>query len=695
MRTLGASTPDREGDLVVNTHRHLLSSITIRGRTFRNRVFSSAHAPGYAVDGLPGERYQAYHEAKARGGIGLTMFGGSSNVSRDSGSIYGQIYVGDDRVIPAFRELSRRVHRHGAGLMCQITHMGRRTTWDSGDWLPTRGPSAFRDPAHHSVPYALSPHEIARIVRDFGDAARRCREGGLDGIEILASTHLAGQFLSPLSNDRQDDYGGDLESRARFLFEVLEACRASAGDDILVSVRLNADESNENGLAAEEGIAIARMVGRHGVADIINVNGAYGGTDMGLTETMPGMAWPVAPYIELAGRVREASGLVTLQAARLADPATADWAISEGHVDMAGMTRPHMADPEIVNKLARVEAERIRPCVGAGYCLDRIYGGRDALCQHNVSTGRESWLDSGIAGAAAPGRAVVVGGGPAGLEAARVLALRGHAVTLFEAAPRTGGQVLLAAAAGWRRDMIGIVDWLAAEVDHAGVDVRTGTFVEGDDVARLDADIVIVATGGMPETDLAEGGGEHAMTVWDALGAGRRPAGHIVITDVTGGHGALSLADTLAGSAQALTFVTTDRHAGRALGVQNVPVYLRNLVSAGAAILTDRTLVGVRRQGNRFVARLRHAYTRRIEDVAADTVIADSGVRSVTDVFDDLRGRSANLGEVDHEALVAIAPQKLVANAEGTFRIFRIGDALAPRDIHAALLDANRLCRAL
>ena len=187
MRTPGYR-PRRKGDLVVTTHRHLLSPITIRGHTFRNRVFSSAHAPGYAVDGLPGDRYQAYHEAKARGGIGLTMFGGSSNVSRDSGSIYGQIYVGDDRVIPAFRELSRRVHRHGAGLMCQITHMGRRTTWDSGDWLPTRGPSAFRDPAHHSVPYALSSREIARIVKGLwrcgaalpGRRARWRRDPGLN-----------------------------------------------------------------------------------------------------------------------------------------------------------------------------------------------------------------------------------------------------------------------------------------------------------------------------------------------------------------------------------------------------------------------------------------------------------------------------------------------------------------------------------
>ena len=138
---------------------------------------------------MPGERYRAYHEEKARGGIGLTMFGGSSNVSRDSGSIYGQIYVGDDRVVPAFRELAQHVRRHGAGLMCQITHMGRRTTWDSGDWLPTKGPSNKRDPAHHSAPCALSTREIARIVRDFAAAARRCREGDLDGVELLLVCH--------------------------------------------------------------------------------------------------------------------------------------------------------------------------------------------------------------------------------------------------------------------------------------------------------------------------------------------------------------------------------------------------------------------------------------------------------------------------------------------------------------------------
>ena len=177
-------------EVPVRACRNLLSPISIRNRTFRNRVVSTAHAPSYAEGGKPAERYQAYHEEKARGEIGLTMFGGSSNVSRDSGSIYGQIFVGDDSIIPVFRAFADRVHRHGAGLMCQITHMGRRTGWAAGDWLPTMGPSVIRDPAHRSVPCEITARDIARIVRAFADSAMRCREGGPDGGEILATTHL-------------------------------------------------------------------------------------------------------------------------------------------------------------------------------------------------------------------------------------------------------------------------------------------------------------------------------------------------------------------------------------------------------------------------------------------------------------------------------------------------------------------------
>jgi 2,4-dienoyl-CoA reductase-like NADH-dependent reductase (Old Yellow Enzyme family) len=675
----------------MSAYRHLLSPLAIKGVTLRNRVVSTAHAPGYAEGGLPGERYQAYQEEKALGGAGLVMFGGSSNVARDSGSIYGQIYVGDDRVIPAFRQLSDRIHAHGAVLMCQITHMGRRTSWNSGDWLPTKGPSTLRDPAHHAMPYEIAEPEIKRIVCAFADAAQRCRDGGLDGAEILGSSHILGQFLSPLSNLRSDAYGGSLENRARFLFQVLEACREAVGDDFILSLRSNFDESNEGGLTPEEGIELARMIGMHGAVEMLNVNGAYGGTDMGLTEYMPGMAFPAAPYVELARRVREASGLITIQAARLSDPATADWAIGAGCLDMAGMTRPHMADPEIVAKLERGEEARIRPCVGAGYCLDRIYSGRDALCQHNVSTGREAWLSPRITPAEAPRRAVVVGGGPAGMEAARVLALRGHNVTLFEAQPKLGGQILLAALGSWRKDMIGIADWLAAEVAHLGVDIRLNTYAAAGDVTTFAPDIVFVATGGLPADPLEMG----LPSVWDVLAGQARTEGKTLIYDSVGAHAALSLANRLADEGITLSIVTPDRHLGREIGGQNVPVYLRNLGRAGVAVLPDHALVGVRTEGNRRIALLRNAYSREIIEREVDTIVADFGTASLTEVYDALLPSSRNLGEVEPEALVALAPQPMAANPEGAFALFRIGDALAPRDIHAAILDANRLARTL
>jgi 2,4-dienoyl-CoA reductase-like NADH-dependent reductase (Old Yellow Enzyme family) len=212
----------------------LLAPFQLKNLRLRNRIVSTSHEPAYAEDGLPKLRYQLYHEEKARGGIALTMIGGSANVALDSPSTFGQLYVGDDAIIPYFQQLADRVHAHGAAVMSQITHMGRRTRWDSGDWLPIVSPSPLREPAHRSFPKELEEFDIRRIVRAYGAAARRCRDGGLDGVEVSAHAgHLIDQFWSPRMNRRTDRYGGSFDNRLRFAFEVLAEVRGSVGDDLV------------------------------------------------------------------------------------------------------------------------------------------------------------------------------------------------------------------------------------------------------------------------------------------------------------------------------------------------------------------------------------------------------------------------------------------------------------------------------
>jgi len=681
----------------MSAYQSLLSPFKLRYVTLKNRVVSSSHAPNYTDEGLPKERYQAYHEEKAKGGVGLSIFGGSSNVSRDSGSIYGQIYVGDDRVIPWFQKFADLMHQHNTALMCQITHMGRRTSWDTGEWFATMGPSVIRDPAHHSVPRVMNADDIGQVAQAFARAALRCKKGGLDGCEILATTHLLGQFLSPLSNQRIDGWGGSLDNRMRFLLQVLDRVRDRVGDQFIVGVRFAADESNEGGISAEEGVEIARKLGAHGGADFLNVNGAYGGSTKGMAETFPGMAFNSAPYIELAKKVREASGLPTLQSARLSDPATANHAIRDGFLDLAGLTRPLIADPEFVAKLERGEEGRIRPCVGAGYCIDRVYVGQDSLCIHNVSTGREQTLPHKITTAARRKKVVVVGGGVAGLEAARVSALRGHEVVLMEAAQQLGGQVLLAARASWRGAMIGITDWLISEVEQLGVTICNGVFAGQAEVVDLWPDAVIVATGGIPVCNLPEGGDDHVHSTWDVLSGGvpLPEDARILLYDEAGGHAAISTADFLTSRNLNVEMVTPDRQVGREVGGLNYPVYLRNLYQEGVILTPDLRLLSARRtENNKLVVTFRNEYSRQRLEREFDLVVADQVTVPADDVFHELMPRSRNLGQIDSDALVEGLEQP-DGNPGGQYQLFRVGDAVSCRNIHAAILDSNRLCRTI
>ena len=663
----------------------LLQPFQLGPVTLRNRILSTSHACGLEEAGMPAERYQAYQEEKARGGIGLVMFGGSSNVAVDSPSVFQQLNVGEDRVIPHLQRLSQRVHAQGAAVMCQITHLGRRGKADGGANLPTIAPSVVRETLHRSFPKEMDAHDIARVVRAFADAAVRCKEGGLDGIETLAGAHLIGQFLSPQTNRRTDGYGGSLENRCRFGLEVYDAIRAAVGADFLVGFRFVVDEGHDAGLGFEECAAIAQRFEAAGTLDFFNAVYGRMDTTAGLADdNMPGMAAPIAPWLEKAAAFKREVGLPVFHAARIADVATARHAIREGLIDLVGMTRAHIADPHLVAKLAAGEEARIRPCVGATHCMSPA---RPA-CIHNPATGHEAVLPQVIEPAPMRRRVVVVGAGPAGLEAARVCGERGHSVTIFEAAPRVGGQVLLAAEAGWRKDIVGIVDWRVSELERLGVDLRTGVYAEEADVMAESPDIVIIATGGVPNIDWLPGH-EHVTSAWDILSGAATVGEDVLVVDGTGRHVALSAAEFCHRKGAAVRFATVDESIATEQAYAERLIWRRWVRANDIPVRFDEMLRGVRAEGNRLVVTMQNELTGETSEMEAGQVIYDHGTTPADDLFHGLRGASANDGLTDLEALVEARAQVV---PETGFALHRIGDAVSSRSIHLAILDALRLC---
>lgn len=670
----------------------LLQPFALRHLTLRNRIISTAHAPSYEVDGHPRDRYRLYHEEKARGGVGLTIIGGSTNIAPDSPSVFGQLYAGDDSIIPWFQRLTHGVRAHGAAIMCQITHMGRRTAWDDGYWLPVASPSNVRERAHRAFPKTMEAEDISRIIAQFAAAALRVQRGGFDGIELLSHSHLLGQFLSPLVNHRQDDYGGSLENRLRLTLQVLEAVRTAVGPDMIIGMRITGDELAAGGLTADECVGIAHTLAQTGAVDFLNILAGAPYDDLGLAGWVPPMGLPAGAHLSVAARIRQSVTVPIVHAGGVADLATAREAVSQGWVDLIGMTRAHMADPHLVAKLKAGHEARIRPCVGLGYCVDRVNQGKDALCGHNPATGREANLPHHLSAAEHPRKVVIVGGGVGGLEAARVCAERGHDVVLFEATDRLGGQVRLAAQGTTRRQIWGVADWLESEVTHLGVDVRTNCFAEADTVSAEAPDLVIIASGGWPDPP-AIPGSDLALSSWDVLGGEARPTGEVMLFDESGDQAAGVCAQVLAQTADSVTLATPDRAVALELGPTNSAVVLRDLARAGVRFECFQELTGIMPIGNRRQVYVRHVLTGEVTQRDVDAVVIETGSSPMDAIYHDLKAQSLNHGQLNQDAMIEGRSPFDVTNPDGAFMLARIGDAVASRNMHAALYDALRVCK--
>lgn len=682
---------------------HIFTPLKLNQLTLPNRIYSTAHAEVYAdAGGMPGDRYIRYYEEKAKGGLGMAICGGSSPVSIDvPQGAWRPVNLTTDRVIEPMARLAETVHRHGMKIMIQATHMGRRSAYAGDPWPHLVSPSGVREFVHRGNAKAIEIEDIARIIADFAAAAKRVQASGFDGIEISAAhQQLIDQFWSPRTNMRTDEWGGSLENRMRFGLEVLKAVRGAVGRDFCVGLRMCADEFHDDGLDHEVLKEIAQGMSETGMIDFISVIGSGADTHNTLANCMPPMALPPEPFVHLAAGIKSVVNVPILHAQGIRDITQAERILAYGFVDMVGMTRAHIADPHIMKKVREGREDQIRQCVGANYCIDRMYSGSDTLCVQNAATSREATMPHVITPAqgAKKKRVVVVGGGPAGLEAARVSRSRGHNVILFERNAAVGGQINLAAKAPQREQMAGIVRWFDLETKRLGVDRRLETEATPDMVLSERPDIVVLATGGRSHCDqVANWGAKDGLSIssWDILSEKVAPAENVLVYDGISAHAGFGTADFLASRGCTVEIVTPDTKVSDDVGGTTFPIFYRRLYSQGIIPTPNHWLDRVYAEGNKKIAVLRNEYTDELEERVVDQVVIENGITPNTELYTSLRDRSLNRGQVDLKSLYAAEPQPSLqeSTGDGRFLLFRVGDCVSMHNIHAAIYDSLRLCK--
>jgi 2,4-dienoyl-CoA reductase (NADPH2) len=621
----------------------------------RNRIVQVPMGTGLVEDGRITARDVAIQEERAARGVGLIVAGGTAvhPTSRFPARILAELW--DESVVDSLRARADAVHRHGAFIFTQLIHLGRESPGGQTETIPM-APSPIPSPRDPTVPREMTDADIREIVAGFGRSAANNAAAGVDGVEISGGHgYLVAQFLSPASNERRDAYRGDTtEGRTRFLAEIVGEIRSRCGPDFPVGVRLSADEHVPGGLTIDDTLEIVETLQATAPVDYVSVTtGQRGGY-------VKDSSWEEGFALPLAEAVRQVAGVPVIGTGRIRHPDLAERAVAAGQVDFVGIGRALLADSDWVEKARAGEVDRIRPCVGIVQDCRRYAGG--VTCTINPRLGRETEWGPAGAQASEPQRVVVAGGGPAGLEAARVAAEAGHEVVLFERSRVVGGQLRIAAAGPTREELLDFVSYLERELERLGVDVRLGAEATPDDVVAERPDLVVAATGATPlPPRFPVGDGSRVVTVWDLLGgaAGEIPASAVVVDDGSGFWHAVSAAEYLAERGAAVELVTPARAVGLAIPEESTAAVLRRLRSNGVSF---RSLTDVTAAAGDAVS-LVDTITGEPSTTEAELVVVKTELRVNDELVHALEGRGP--------ALVAI------------------GDCAAGRRLNHAILEAN------